>query len=193
MFLSTSIRMKREQFQLYSKIELQDLEEIMKIPGDKMSTRLAYSILEDVELYLPKLTQIMFSNRQPYNWRAAWVIGMLGRLNPESIDKWFTRNSDAIHQVREEKVITSILSLLAIVKLPIDQLSGFYDFASKQAVLFGADNKVYYALKFMLRMAKVYPELMEEVKLVAAEIHERTEKPYLLKYTKGIIKSDRSN
>lgn len=179
--------MKKINLQLYSSIELQDLEGIMKNPGEKMSTRLAYSVLEDVELYLPKLTQLMFSNRQPYNWRAAWVIGMLGRLSPEKLDNWFVINSVAIHKVREEKVITSVLSLLAIVKLPIDQLSGFYDFASKQAVLFGADNKVYYALKFMLRVAKVYPELMDEVKLVAAEIHERTEKPYLLKYTKGII------
>lgn len=182
--------MRREKLKLYTAVELKNLEGIMKNPGEKMSTRLAISVLENIELYLPELSQIMFSNKRPYNWRSAWVIGMIGRLSPENLDNWFTKNSDAIHQIREEKVITSILSLLAIVKLPIDQLSGFYDFASKQAVLFGADNKGYYALKFMLRVTKVYPELRDEVKLVAAEISERTEKPYLLKYTNGILKSN---
>jgi len=179
--------MRREKLKLYTAVELKNLEGIMKNPGEKMSTRLAISVLENIELYLPELSQIMFSNKQPYNWRSAWVIGMIGRLSPENLDNWFAKNSDAIHQIREEKVITSILSLLAIVKLPIDQLSGFYDFASKQAVLFGADNKGYYALKFMLRISNEYPELKDEVYLIAEDICNKSKKAYLLKYLQKIL------
>ena len=174
---------------LYTSAELADLEAILLNPGNHMAGRLALSIAEHIPKFLPKLEAYAFSSKVPLNRRATWALDCLGRIRPKEMVEWLNDKKEDITQLEDEKVITSILNMIGRIKVDSAELVHFYDFASKQAIVFGSDNRNYYALKVMDRIACVIPELKQELKIVAEEIHERTEKPYLKKYTLNIIRS----
>jgi hypothetical protein len=171
----------------YSKEELQDIPSILKKPGGQMMDRLSNEVLTSDIDYLPELTRIAFSNKTPINWRACWVIDRMGRTDAQRMLPWVKDHEEQIINVTLPKQSASFMNMLARMKVADEELVPYFDYACKWVTIAGSDNTNYYALKLMVRIAKHIPELMQEVKLYAEEVHTRSEKPYLKKYSNQVL------
>lgn len=114
--------------------------------------------------FLPFLAEICLSDDPKLNWRAAWV---LSSIDASQLKKIFPKAQPLINTLqRKEKdgYKREIIKLIMLLDLDEDEEGAFYDAALNiWEDLALASAARLYALRGMLHIAKLYPELNHEI------------------------------
>jgi len=134
---------------------------------EKLHTRLSkeqYSALCTQKKYLPYLKQICLGDEHQLNWRAAWLIS---NMPTEEVRLLFPESQEAINALSKQTKDGYHREILKIIKhLPLneDEEGALYDAASKLWENLALAPAVrLYALRAMVRIARLYPELGQEI------------------------------
>lgn len=132
--------------------------------------------------YYPVLISLAFSNTEPLNWRAAYLIAN----SMEKNDKRLTSHIDIIIENLPRKKDghqREFIKILSQMKLNDDQEGEFYELCYKLCQHPGKQASVkVYALKFIIRMVKKYPELKSEAEFLS-------QKQFLSNLSHGVLNS----
>jgi hypothetical protein len=126
--------------------------------------------------------ELAVTNKQPYSWRAAWLLWSCLTKNDTRIHP----HIDDLIQAMEGKKDghqREILKILLVMELNEEQESKLLDFCIQEWKQTQKTPSIRYtAFRFMYQMAKKYPELSQEIKLY-------TQKHYLESLSPGVRKS----
>lgn len=126
--------------------------------------------------------EIAISDADPQGWRAAWILFHAGNKNDPRIIPFIDQIIEAIPD-RNEGHQRELIKLLGLTNLSEDQEGPMVDICIS---LWETPSKIpsvrYMAFKFLVRMAKKYPELKNELDFF-------TQAHYLDSLTPGVQKS----
>jgi hypothetical protein len=142
--------------------------------GDNLSktftVMLANEIVKDNE-WLALLTEIMFEDVSPCNWRAAWVIDHVHQQAPELLDEWLPQFIAALPTVKSDGVKRIILRMAT--QLPVEQLEDgeLIDLCFKwlKASTTPIASRAH-CMQILHVVTKKYPELGNELALILEDI-----------------------
>lgn len=134
---------------------------------EKLQTRLPkeqYSALCTQKKYLPYLKQICLDDQPQLNWRAAWLIS---NMPTEDVRLLFPKTQaviDALSKQNKDGYHREILKIIKHLPLNEDEEGALYDAASKLWENLGlAPALRLHALRAMVRIARLYPDLAQEI------------------------------
>ena len=132
--------------------------------------------------YLGEAIELAKSNKQPYSWRAAWLLWSCLTKNDARIQPHIDEFIQAM-EGKKDGHQREILKILLVMELNEKQKSVLLDFCIHEWKQVQKTPSIRYtAFRFMHLMAKKYHELSPEIKLY-------TQKLYLESLSPGVRKS----
>ncbi len=128
------------------------------------------------------LIEFTLSDQEPENWRAAWILGHCTEQNDNRLQKYTTNLIEAL-PTKKDGHQRELLKL--IEKLSLDELQEgmlFDQCVSLWENLSQSSSVRFYAMKGMIRIAELHPELKSELNFF-------TEEHYLNSLSQGVRKS----
>jgi hypothetical protein len=126
--------------------------------------------------------KLAITNKQPYSWRAAWLLWSCLEMNDTRIQPHIQSLIDALKDKKDGHQ-RELLKILIVMELTEYQESSLLDFCIHLWKDIQKTPSVRYtAFRFMYTIALKYPELINEIKLY-------TEKKYVETLSPGVRKS----
>jgi len=140
------------------------------------------SFIENHPECVDEAINLAVSNKQPYAWRAAWLLWSCIEENDLRIRKYIDRIIETLNTVQDGH-LRELLKILLMMKLNEKQEGLLYNLCVSVWEKVGKRPSVRYtALKMMVKIIKKYPELRSELNLL-------TQKEYLESLSPGVKKS----
>ena len=136
--------------------------------------------MEDNPESFSELVQLSLTDRQPYAWRATWLLGAIMEDNDIRLLEYIPKMMNVISHNKKDGHQRDMLRILSRMVLDDEQEGHYFDACVSLWEQIGKIPSVRYtALKGIVETAKKYPELIEEVKLL-------TQNHYLDELSPGI-------
>jgi hypothetical protein len=117
------------------------------------------------------------SNKQPYSWRAAWLLWSCMDANDSRLDNYISKIIEIIPQ-RNDGHQKDLLKILYMLDLPDDLEGKVFDLSIS---LWEQLNKIpsvrYNAIKLLFKILKKHPELFPEIEFFLQEHYFHTLSP----------------
>ena len=126
--------------------------------------------IEDNPVAFNELVQLSFTDNQPYAWRATWLLGTVMEDNDSRLLKYIQPMIEFISICKKDGQQRDLLRILSRMNLD-DEMEGLYfDTCVSLWEQIGKIPSVRYtALKGIVEIAKKYPEMVDEVKLLTQD------------------------
>lgn len=119
--------------------------------------------------YVDEALALCISDKQPFCWRAAWMLQEYFEPNPTDLWDYIPDIIKAIPHKKDGHQ-RELLKLLKLVYLNDDQEGELYECCLKIWMQIHKNPSVrYIALEYLLNTAQKYPELLHELELVLTE------------------------
>ena len=126
--------------------------------------------------------ELAITNKQPYSWRAAWLLWSSLEKNDKRIQPHIQSLIDGLKN-KKDGHLRELLKILILMELTEDQESKLLDFCIQLwKDIHKTPSVRYTAFRFMYLIAAKYPELINEIKFY-------TEKKYVQTLSPGVRKS----
>lgn len=134
---------------------------------EKLQTRLPkeqYFNLCTQKKYRPYLREICLGDNHQLNWRAAWLISNMPQSEVSKLFPSAQTLIDALAQKTKDGYHREILKIIRLLPLNEDEEGALYEKSSKLWENLALAPAVrLQALRAMIRIAKLYPELNQEI------------------------------
>lgn len=164
----------------------------------KLEQVLTHSYKKDMTEYMrenqdeyPELISLAIEDKQPYSWRAAWLLWSCMNENDERLrDKIKTIVEVLpIREYNQQRELLKILQMMEIDEenegLLFENCVTLWKDISKQA------SVRYNALKILVKMATKYPELMSEINFLTGNQYTKTLSAGVTRCVKKMMKEIR--
>ena len=125
--------------------------------------------VEDNPDSFSELIQLSLANKQPYSWRAAWLLDSCMEDNDIRVAKYCNAILDTIPD-KKDGYQRDLLRILSRMDLDDEQEGRYFDTCIS---LWEHISKIpsvrYLAFQGIVKLAKKYPELLDEVKLLTQD------------------------
>jgi len=121
------------------------------------------SFMENHPEYFDEAIELAIANKQPYSWRAAWLLWSCMEENDQRIQKYIKKMVDTLqtkddgHQRELIKILLKMELTEAYEGILFDHCMDIWEQISK------APSVRVNALKFIIKIAKKHPELFQEI------------------------------
>jgi hypothetical protein len=121
------------------------------------------SFMNDHPEFFEEAIHLAISDKQPYSWRAAWLLWSCMEENDKRIQKYIKKIADSL-VTKNDSHQRELLKILLKMELKDDLESKLFDHCMN---IWENINKApavrINALKFIVKIAKNYPELAKEI------------------------------
>jgi hypothetical protein len=139
--------------------------------------------------YFDTAVKIGLTKEKPYCWRCAWIIFKAAEKKPELLNAYIGPIINSLNNFKYDSQIGGFLKCLTYaIEIEEDLLGILTDYCIK--IIYDTQrpsHNKYYAMQLLLRIAKKYPDLAREFRLIIEENLPYFEKPYLKKFGKNAI------
>lgn len=119
--------------------------------------------------YFEEAIMLATLNKQPYSWRAAWVLWSCIEMNDPRVKKHIPKLIESIKQ-KEDGHQRELLKILLAMNLTEEQLGYLFDVCvSLWEEVEKKPSVRYTAFKFILKVVEKHPDLRNEILLLAQE------------------------
>ncbi len=119
----------------------------------------------------PEAMQLALSNKQPYAWRAAWLLWSYLAPNDSRLKPYIPEIMDAIQQ-KNDGHQRELLKLLYMMDIGPEIEGALFDLCiTIWEKVKSQPSARYYALKVILKISEKHPELASEVLLLVQDKH----------------------
>ena len=145
--------------------------------------------VEDNPESFDELVQLSLSDRQPYAWRATWLLGTVMEDNDSRLLDYIQQMINFIATCKKDGQQRDLMRILQRMKLE-DELEGMYfeTCVSLWEQLGKIPSVRYTALRGIINTAEKYPELIEEVRLLTQEHYMDELSPGIKHSAKRLVK-----
>ncbi len=119
--------------------------------------------------YFDEAIELAISNKQPYSWRAAWLLWGCTEDNDKRIQKYIKKIVDTL-ETKDDGHQRELIKILLKMELKEDYESILFDHCMD---IWEQINKTpsvrVNALKFIIKIAKKHPELAKEITFITED------------------------
>lgn len=131
------------------------------------------------------------SDKQPFSWRAAWVLGIITEKKDKRIKPHLNKLISSIKK-KEDGHQRELLKIIEKMELTEDQEGLLFDICEQiWKDIYKQPSVRSTALKIILKIAKKYPELNNEINLLAGKNYLNTLSPGI-KHSVSIMINDKN-
>ncbi|MBT8386729.1 MAG: hypothetical protein KJO12_04905 [Ignavibacteria bacterium] len=113
--------------------------------------------------YFEEAIELAISDKQPYSWRAAWLLWSCMEENDKRIQKYINKIVDTL-EAKDDSHQRELLKILLKMELEEDYESILFDHCMDIWEQINKSPSVRVdALKFIIKIAKKHPELAKEI------------------------------
>ena len=114
----------------------------------------------------PELVKLSVSDKQPYSWRASWLLSSCMNNNDHRVKKYIQEIVDIL-PVRQNSQQRALLKVLQRIEIEPKYEGQLFDGCSKIWQNINNNPSLrFQAFKIMVAFSKKYPELKSEIKLL---------------------------
>jgi hypothetical protein len=153
---------------------------------------LADEVIKEPEL-LNSVLELMLTASHPVNWRAAWVVDHVHRLQPKMLNAQVPLFIEKLTQVKSYGVLRHIVKILSLAPITLISDGRLVDFCFQQ--LQSAQTPIAvkaHCMQLIYNLTSEYPELTHEFKVILEVILETGSKGEMSKARKIIHALDAS-
>jgi hypothetical protein len=138
--------------------------------------------------YFEEAIQLAISDNQPYSWRSAFLLGSYIQMNDKRIRKHIPSIMKSI-QNKKDGHQRELLKILYKMEIQEKFEGKLFDICMNLWEQIDKDPSVRItALKFIIKIVKKYPELMEEIMVITQDQYMETLSPGVKRSAGKIIK-----
>lgn len=127
------------------------------------------SFLDTHPEYFDEAFALAISDKQPFAWRAAWLLWSCLAENDEKIKKHINKIIKSIKSKKDGHQ-RELLKILSLTKLNSKHEGIVFNLCMDLWEQLGKDSSVrYHAIKFLIKIIEKHPELKEEVSFLTQE------------------------
>ena len=113
--------------------------------------------------------QLAISDKQPYSWRAAWVLWSCTEVNDKRIQKYIGKIVDAL-RTKSDGHQRELLKILYQMELKEEHEAFLFDTCTDVWKQINKNPSVRFtALKFIIKIAKKHPEFSREINFLTQD------------------------
>jgi hypothetical protein len=128
-----------------------------------LTKALADEVIKEPELF-PLVVDLMLTASHPVNWRAAWVVDHVHRLEPLMLNGYISLFINTLSQVKSYGVLRHIVRILSLAPITLISDGRLVDFCFKQ--LQSAQTPIAvkaHCMQLVFNLSAEYPELTHEL------------------------------
>jgi len=127
------------------------------------------AFVADNPQYFDELVLLAMKEKQPYAWRAAWLLWSCIEENDPRLHSYIPQFMDSLPE-KKDGHIRELVKILTSMELDEEQEGRLFDYCVTVWEKLGHRPSIrYMAFRFLVKMAKKHPELGNEIGLFAQE------------------------
>ncbi len=143
------------------------IKDLLLHEHSKFITNKVVDFVGDDPTKFSALMELFFDDDWLLNQRAGWPMAFIAIDHPQLIEPYKEKLIDNLYHPSHNAVIRNTLRLFQAIKVPVDYEGKMYDLCSKLLLQIKEPvaNKIF-AMTVMYNIAKPYPELLSELKII---------------------------